>query len=165
MRRVVVMSVIGLALAFGVFYTLSWPSTLEGSLGNSVTLDPVKPDELLHVGLGIFKTVGRRDVNVVTVRLNGQSPGIEIVATRVALAERGGLTLGVLRGPQPTVDALPRAPGYVLHSNDAGGFVVTFRVASPGTYTFRGFLVTYQTGWLTRTVLLGPTVTIVAVAP
>jgi len=158
MRRVVFMSIVGLGLAFGIFYALSWPSTVEGSRGNDVVLSDVTQGELLHVGLGNFRVVGERDATVVTVKLDDPSAGIEIVATRVALAGNGRPSVGVVRGPQPTIDVLPRAPGYVLHPKDEGGFVVTFRVLSPGHFTFKGFAVTYQTGWLTRTAHLGPDV-------
>lgn len=152
------MSIVGLGLAFGIFYALSWPSTVEGSRGNDVVLSDVTQGELLHVGLGNFRVAGERDATVVTVKLNDPSAGIEIVGTRVALAGNGRQPIGVVRGPQPTVDVLPRAPGYVLHPKDEGGFVVTFRVLSPGHFTFKGFAITYQTGWLTRKVHLGPNV-------
>jgi hypothetical protein len=162
MRRVVFMSIVGLGLAFGIFYALSWPSTVQGSRGNNVVLHDVAPGELLHVGLGNFRVAGNRDATVVTVKLNDPSAGIEIVATRVALAGNGRPSIGVLRGPQPTVEILPRAPDYVLHPKDEGGFVVTFRVLSGGSFTFKGFSITYQTGWLTRTAHLGPDVIVEA---
>jgi hypothetical protein len=150
------MSIIGLALAFGVFYAFSWPSTLSGTLGNQVGFNEKEPGGLLHTGLFNFEVVGKREIKIVTVKLMDPSPGIVLVATRMGT----GGEAGALRGDVPEIDKLPRAPGFVLQSNDRGAFVVTFKVLDPGRFTFNGIVVTYQTGWLTRTVKLGPKVTV-----
>ena len=162
MRRIVFTSIIGLGLAFGVFYALSWPATIQGTVGRRVTIEQASVNGLIYVGLGRFRVIGPRDATVVTVKLQDPSVAIVLEATRVALVSSNAPLVGVERGPQPAVDALPKAPGYVLHPQDIGVFVVSFRAVSAGTFTFHGFILTYQTGWLTRTVHLGPTVTVQA---
>jgi hypothetical protein len=162
MRRIIVMSIIGLALAFGAFYVFSWPTTVSGTFGNALGFADAKPDELLHTGLLNFKVAGRREITIVTVKLNSASPGLSLVSTHVAL---GGSSVGALSGPRPEIDSLPRAPGFVLYPRDSGAFVITFRATSPGTFTFTGITVVYQTGWLTRSVKLGPKVTVTVPEP
>jgi hypothetical protein len=165
MRRVLVMSLIGLMLAFGVFYAFSWPSSLEGARGSEAGIDDVKVGELLHVGLADFRVAGRRPIKIVTVKLVRPSAAISLVETRIYLAGNGRPSVGVQRGEDRSVAALPRAPGYVLNDTDSGSFVATFTIDSPGDFSFDGFEVTYQTGWLTRSVTLGTRVTIRAPAP
>ena len=162
MRRVVVVFLVGLALAFGAFYYFSWPTTLSGSPGNAVGFDDVKPGEKLHVGLMDFTVEGRHEITIVTVKLNSPSAGIELDAARVSLGDAGG-SIGSERGDQPTVEALPRAPGAVLQSNERGTFVVSFFATASGS--FNGITITYTTGWLTRSVTLGPKVTVTVPAP
>jgi hypothetical protein len=162
MRRVLVMSLVGLLLAFGVFYVFSWPSTIESAPASGVTISQVKVGELLHVGMADFTISGDRPITVLTVRLNGASPEIELLAARLFIEESGKSSVGVLRGEGTSVDSLPRAPGYVLHSTDRGSFVVTFRVSSPGRFELDGFTVRYQTGWLTRSVRVGPRIVVEA---
>jgi hypothetical protein len=156
MRRGIVISIIGLALAFGTFYVFSWPSSLSGKLGDEVGFNATKPEELLHTGLFLFTVRGPRDIKITTVKLNDSSPGLVLVASRLG----GGGAAGALTGERPEIDRLPSAPGAILHPNDAGAFVITFRALNPGRYGFNGITVTYQTGWLTRTVKLGPRVTV-----
>lgn len=151
------MSILGLALAFGAFYVFSWPTTLSGSAGNSLHFGDVETDELLHAGLMNFAVSGRREIEIVTVKLNAPTAGIELVATRIGLGE-AGTSIGSERGEQASIDALPRAPGYVLYPKDRGSFVVTFRAERSAS--FDGLIVTYQTGWLTRSVRVGPKVTV-----
>lgn len=151
------MSILGLALAFGAFYVFSWPTTLSASAASSLHFGDVETDELLHSGLMNFTVSGRREIEIVTVKLNAPTSGIELVATRVGLGE-AGTSIGSERGGQPSIDALPRAPGYVLYPKERGSFVVTFRATQSAS--FDGLIVTYQTGWLTRTVKVGPKVTV-----
>jgi len=161
MRRIVVMSIIGLALAFGVFYAFSWPSTVTATTGgNEVGFPTAAAGELLHTGAMTFKVGGNRDVQLVTVKLESPTPGLELVATHVGLRENLAVHSTTETGPQAYIDALPKAPGYVLRPGDEGAFVVTFRALDPGTFAFDGIVVTYQSGWLTRTVKLGPRVTV-----
>jgi len=166
MRRTIFVALAGLLFAFTFFYVFAWPSTMSSrsKLSDTIGFDKVVPGELLYAGLGPFSIVGRRDMTVVTVKLNDPSVGIELLETRVDLFA-GGVGLGVARGTDPLsagIERLPRAPNYVLRSADEGGFYVAFKVLSRGTFRFRGIEVTYQTGWLTRSVVLGPTVTVTA---
>lgn len=151
------MSILGLALAFGAFYVFSWPTTLSGNPGNALHLGEVETGELLHAGMINFTVSGRREIEIVTVKLNAPTAGIELVATRVGLGQTG-TSIGSERGEQPSIDALPRAPGSVLSPKDRGSFVVTFRATQSAS--FDGLIVTYRTGWLTRSVKLGPKVTV-----
>ena len=162
MRRAILVFLIGLGLAFSAFYYFSWPTTLSGSAGHLVRFGDVKPDEKLHVGLIDFTVAGRHDITIVTVKLNSPSVGIELDAARVDSGPAGN-SIGSERGDQPTVEALPRAPGSVLHPDDRGSFVVTFFATGSGS--FNGITITYTTGWLTRSVTLGPKVTVTVPAP
>ena len=162
MRRVLVIMLVGLALAFGAFYAFSWPTTLSGSAGDSLSFGDVALDEPLHVGLMNFAVTGRREIKIVTVKLNAPTSGIELVSTRVGLGA-AGTSIGSERGEQPSIDALPRAPGYTLHPRDGGSFVVTFKATETGS--FDGIIVTYRTGWLTRSVTLGPKVSVTVPVP
>jgi hypothetical protein len=160
MRRALFVAVVGLGLAFGVFYALSWPATMSGPdpSGTEVGFNHVAEGEMLHAGLGPFRVGGSRNVKIITVLLNDSSPGIELVAIRVALVGSGRTMLGTARGHKPDLETLPAAAGYVLHPGDEGSINVSFRVPSPGRYSFRGITVRYQTGWITRSVVIGPTV-------
>ena len=155
-KRTVFVAIAGLIFAFTFFYAFGWPSTLASNAGAPTTFDKVNTGEILHAGLGPFYVHGQRHVSIVTVRLKEPSPGIELVGTHVALSPT--LPGGALRGVQNAIEALPRAPGYVLRPGDAGAFWVTFRVLSPGSFSFRGITITYQSGWLTRSVVLGANV-------
>jgi hypothetical protein len=163
MRRAILMSIIGLALAFGAFYVFSWPTTVSGSFGDELGFREATAGELLHSGLFDFKVAGHRDIEILTVKLNSPSPGLSLVSARVGLGGAG--SIGSASGPQPAIDALPRAPGFVLHPRDDGAFVVSFQAVAPGTFTFSGITVVYQTGWLTRSVKLGPRVTVTVPEP
>jgi hypothetical protein len=153
------MSVLGLAIAFGVFYFMSWPATLSpvGAGGNGLGFDDVEIGEMLHTGLMIFEVKGPREVKIVTVKLNAPTLGIKLEGSRLGLGA-SGTSVGGLRGDQPSIDALPPAPGSVLPKNARGSIVITFTATQSGS--FDGLVVTYQTGWLTRTVRLGPKVTV-----
>jgi hypothetical protein len=161
MRRAIVVSIIGLAIAFGAFYAFSWPSTLSGELGDEVGFNNAKPGEQLHMGLALFTVRGPRDVKILSVKLRDPSPGLVLVATRIG---HGG-EAGALNGERPEIDALPLAPGALLHPGREGAIVVTFHAVGPGDYSFNGITVTYETGWLTRTVKLGPKVTVKVPVP
>jgi hypothetical protein len=118
MRRIVVMSIIGLALAFGAFYFFSWPTTLVARSGSvALSFPDSPPEQLLHTGQFLFKISGRHRITIVTVRLNGPSTGLTLVAARVGLGTSGS-SIGSAAGPSPEVEALPRAPGYTLSPND-----------------------------------------------
>src|SRR5437867_12112763 len=75
MRRGIIVSIIGLALAFGAFYVFSWPTTLHGDRGDEVVFPDSPPNQLLHTGQVPFKVSGRREISIVTVKLNAPSPG------------------------------------------------------------------------------------------
>jgi hypothetical protein len=152
------MSIIGLALAFAAFYVFSWPTTVSGTFGNALSFNKATAGELLHSGLFNFKVAGRRGIKIITVEMNSPSPGLSLVSVRVGLGGSG--SIGSASGPRPDIESLPHAPGFVLNPRDDGTFVVTFRALAQGRFTFNGILVTYQTGWLTRTVKLGPKVTV-----
>jgi len=152
---VILISIVGLALAFGAFYAFSWPSTLAGKRGDHTGFAASKPKVLVHTGQFLFKVTGRRDVKISTVKLMTPSPGLELVAIRI-----GGSEAGALTGEHPEFEALPRAAGAVLRAGAEGAFLVSFRALDPGRFSFEGIEVTYQTGWLTRTVKLGPRVTV-----
>ena len=156
MKRTVFVAIAGLIFAFTFFYAFGWPSTLGADAGAPTSFDRVRTGEILNAGLGPFHVQGQRHVSIVTVKLKDPSPGIELVATHVALAptQPGG----AVRGAQKAMEDLPRAPGYLLRPGDSGLFWVTVRVVSPGSFSFRGIIITYQSGWLTRTVVLGANV-------
>ena len=158
MRRIVVMSIIGLGLAFGAFYYFSWPTTLSGrSGGDEISFPDAPPEQQLHTGQFLFEVSGRHRITIVTVRLNDPSSGFALVAARVGLGDSGA-SIGTASGPTPEIEALPRAPGFVLNPRDTGAFVITIRAFGPGDFVFHGITVTYQTGWLTRSITFGPTV-------
>jgi hypothetical protein len=158
MRRGIVISIIGLALAFGTFFVFSWPSTLSGtSTGDTIGFPDSPPDQELHVGQMLFTVSGSHEIKIVSVRLNAATPGLSLVAARIGLGGKGA-SVGTEVGPQPDIDKLAQAAGFTLHPKETGGFVITFRPVVAGAFVFRGITVTYQTGWLTRSVTFGPTV-------
>ena len=164
MRRTVFVAIAGLIFAFTFFYVVAWPSSVssESSIENSLGFDKVKPGELLYAGIGPFKVIGRKKVTVVTVKLHDGSPGIELVDTRLDLYGPGFVGLGAEReGGElvPQLEKLPHAPDADLRPGQAGGLYVAFRLTDPGSYRFRGVEIVYQAGWLTRTAIVGPSVT------
>ena len=164
MRRTLFVTIAGLIFAFTFFYVLAWPSTISSRspIDNTTGFNKVKPGESLYVGMGPFQVVGRKSVTIVSIRLHDPSPGIEFVDARLDRAGPGYVALGAPgEDVVPSIQRLPEAPGAVLRSGDGGGFYVTFTVNDPGSYRFRGIEVVYQAGWLTRTTVLGPSVTAV----
>ena len=163
MRRVVrpvLIVVIGLGAAFGVFRALGWPSTLEGpGLTDVAGFGRVEAGELLHAGLGPFVVNGSRGVEITAVRAE-LSPGIDLESIRLSVVnDPGFVAVGALRGPNEEIDRLPGASGTTLRPGQTAFLVLSFRVVSPGEYRIPGVQVSYSSGWIRRTKILGPTVT------
>jgi hypothetical protein len=155
--------IVGLALAFGVFYFTGWPSTLEvlGGGGDEVALGDAAPGELLNFGVGPVRVVGKREVNIHAVRLLDPSPGLELVSVRLSgIGPTENPSFGVTRGPQPDIERLPTASGSIMKGGTGGFLIVTVRATSPGSHRLRGLLVRYGTGWLTRSAGLGATASV-----
>src|SRR5437867_1403603 len=74
MRRGIIVLIIGLALAFGAFYVFSWPTTLHCDRGIELVIPASPPNLLLHTGQDPFTVAGRRQISIVTVKLNAPSP-------------------------------------------------------------------------------------------
>lgn len=157
MRRPLFVTIVGLALAFGAFYWLGWPSSLKGSGGNTVGFNDVEVGELLYAGLD-FEVIGRREIHVTTVKLEGATGDVNLVDVRLSMAGSDFVRVGARREPQPDVDALSRAAGASLRPGQSGLFVVVFRAGTLGKLSFRGLNVRYRSGWLTRSALLMPRV-------
>jgi uncharacterized protein (DUF58 family) len=157
-RRPLFVTIVGLALAFGAFYWLGWPSSLKGSTGNKIGFNDVAAGELLYAGLN-FDVIGRREIYVTTVKLEGATSEVNLVDVRLSVAGSSDFApVGALREPQPDVDALPRAAGATLRPGQSGFFVVVFRADALGRFSFRGLNVKYRSGWLTRSAMLMPRV-------
>ena len=158
MRRPLFVTIAGLALAFGAFYWLGWPSSLKGSGGNKIGFNDVEAGEVLYVGLN-FDVIGRREIHVTTVKLDGATGNVNLVDVRLSAAGSPDfVAVGALREPQPDVDALPRAAGTTLRPGQSGFFIVVFRAETLGKFSFRGLNVKYRSGWLTRSAVLMPRV-------
>ena len=158
MRRPLFVTILGLALAFGAFYWLGWPSSLKGTSGNKIGLNEVAAGTRLYVGLD-FDVIGRRPIEISTVRLDGPTVNVSLVDVRLSVAGSARFVpAGALREPQPDVDALPRAAGATLRPGQSGFFVVVFRAEALGKSSFSGLSVKYRSGWLTREALLMPRV-------
>lgn len=152
-------AIAGLIFAFAVFYAFGWPSTIEAQGGDPITFDEKTQGELLHA-LFRFSVSGPKDVRVTNVQLEDQSADIDLFAVHLARGDSASLISGSPRGNRPDIEALPRALNTVLKPGDEGFFVVSFRVFAAGRSEFRGLRVKYSSGWLTRSMLFAPAVTV-----
>lgn len=150
---------IGLAIAGGVFAGLGLPGSLTAARSDSRYSLNVVIDQIVHVGLGPFEPGGPRQIKIVEITLENASPAIQIDAIRVSrFRDPANVPLGSDTGPRPDIDALPLALGTVLEPGQNGGLWLTFHVTSTGQHALDGLRVTYRSGWLTRSVIIGPTV-------
>jgi hypothetical protein len=148
---------IGLAIAGGVFAGFGWPGSLDPAHSNSRYGVTAAVDEELHVGLGPFHPGGPREIKITAVSLVDPSPAIQLASIRITRFDDAvKVPLGSDKGPREDIEGLPEAVGIVLEPGEDGGFWVSFRVTATGTHSFKGIRVTYRSGWLTRTVVVGP---------
>ena len=148
---------IGLAIAAGVFAGFGLPGTLKTAHSDSRYSVTAAVDEEIHVGLGPFHPSGPREIRIIAVSLEGASPAIQLDAVRITrFDDPAPVVLGSDKGPREDIAALPEALGVVLESGEDGGLWVSFHVSATGVHTFSGVRVTYRSGWLTRTVVVGP---------
>jgi hypothetical protein len=152
---------VGLAIAAGVFAGLGLPGSLTAARSDSRYTVIAAIDETIHVGLGPFSPGGPRDIKIVEIALENASPAIQIDSIRITVFRGAAATVAELGSdtePRPDIDALPLALGSVLKPGQDGAFWLTFHVTSTGQHTLDGLRVTYRSGWLTRTTVVGPRV-------
>ncbi len=151
--------VIGLAIAAGVFAGFGLPGTLKPAQSDSRYAVIAAVGEVIHVGLGPFHPSGPREIKILSATLQDPSPAIQASSIRITLFnDPNTVLLGSATGVREDVDALPLALGRVLQPGQDGGFWITFTVNATGDHTFKGLRVTYKSGWLTKTVIVGPNV-------
>ncbi len=157
LRAGLISAAIGLAIAAGVFAGFGFPGTLKAAHSDSRYGMTATIDEVVHVGLGPFHPSGPREIRIIAVSLEDPSPAIQLDSIRITrFDDASPVLLGSDKGPREDIAALPEALGVVLESGDDGGFWVSFHVTATGTHTFSGVRITYRSGWLTRTTVVGP---------
>ena len=157
LRAGLISAAIGLAIAAGVFAGFGLPGTLKTAHSDSRYGMTAATDEEIHVGLGPFHPSGPREIRIIAVSLEDPSPAIQLDSIRMTLFnDPAPVVLGSDKGPREDITALPEALGVVLESGEDGGFWVSFHVTATGVHNFSGVRVTYRSGWLTRTVVVGP---------
>jgi hypothetical protein len=157
LRAGLISAAIGLAIAAGVFAGFGLPGTLKTAHSDSRYGMTAATDEEIHVGLGPFHPSGPREIRIIAVSLEDPSPAIQLDSIRITrFDDASPVLLGSDKGPREDIAALPEALGVVLESGDDGGFWVSFHVTATGNHTFSGVRITYRSGWLTRTTVVGP---------
>jgi hypothetical protein len=157
LRAGLISAAIGLAIAGGVFAGFGLPGTLKTAHSDSRYGMTAAIDEVIHVGLGPFHPSGPREIKIIAVSLENPSPAIQLDSIRITrFDDAAPVILGSDKGPREDIAALPEAPGVVLEPGEDGGFWVSFHVTATGSHNFSGVRVTYRSGWLTRTVVVGP---------
>ncbi|MGH2726362.1 MAG: hypothetical protein ACRDKS_05235 [Actinomycetota bacterium] len=159
-KAALISAAIGLAIAAGVFAGFGLPGTLKAAQSESKYAVNASVGDVIHVGLGPFHPSGPREIKILSVSLQDPSPAIQLDSIRITLFnDPNTVLLGSDVGEErPDIDALPLALGRVLQPGEDGGFWITFRVNATGDHTFKGVRVTYKSGWLTKTVIVGPNV-------
>jgi hypothetical protein len=165
-KAALISAAIGLAIAAGVFAGFGLPGTLKPAHSDSRYAVTAATDELIHVGLGPFHPSGPREIKILEVSLVEASPAIQVDSIRITrFNDPAPILLGSDKGPREDIAALPQALGAVLQPGQDGGFWVTFHVTATGSHTFKGLRVTYRSGWLTRTAVVGPPVRVKVAEP
>lgn len=160
-KAAVISGVIGLAIAAGVFAGFGLPGTLKAAQSEQNRyVITTQIGEVIHVGLGPFHPSGPREIKILSVTLENPSPAIQLDSIRITLFnDPNVVVLGSDSGTErPDIDALPLAIGKVLEPGQDGGLWITFRVNATGDHSFKGVKITYKSGWLTKTVIVGPNV-------
>lgn len=156
-KAAVVSVVVGFAVAAGVFAGFGFPGTLQAADSDSRYGLNVAVDEVVNVGLGPFHAGGPREIEIISVSLVDPSPAVVLDAIRLSRAgSSGGVELGADKGEREDLATLPSPLGVVLRPGDDGGFWVTLRVSAAGMHSIQGIKVTYRSGWITRTTVVGP---------
>jgi hypothetical protein len=153
-RRPLFVTIVGLALAFGVFYWLGWPSSLNGPPSGSreaiFMCTPHATEQ--HAVLGPFAVVGRKGIDIQTVRLEDPLPGTSLTRASVGPVE-DPLAFFKAEGGRD-LDELPSVAGATLRPGQRFRIYLTYNVppapggAGPGG--FRGIRLGYRSGWLSR---------------
>ncbi|MGH2786068.1 MAG: hypothetical protein ACRDJ1_12460 [Actinomycetota bacterium] len=151
-------TVIGLLIAGGVFAGLGLPGSLGVGETASRYIVVASADERIYVGLGPIDPSGRK-LSIVSVELVSPSPAIQLEAIRLTrFNDPNPILLGSDKGERPDIDGLPRALGAALDAGDKGGFWISFHVTAAGLHRFEGLRITFRSGWLTRSTVVGPPV-------
>ncbi|MGH2794844.1 MAG: hypothetical protein ACRDKG_11125 [Actinomycetota bacterium] len=157
-KAAVLSTVIGLLIAGGIFAGLGLPGSLGVGEASGRYTVVAEIDEKIYVGLGPIDPSGRK-IEILSVELVAPSPAVQVDGIRITrFNDPNPILLGSGKGERPDIDALPDALGAILNSGDKGGFWVGFRVTATGMHGFEGVRITYRSGWLTRSAVVGPPV-------
>ena len=157
-KAAVLSTVIGVLIAGGIFAGLGLPGSLGVGEASGRYTVVAEIDEKIYVGLGPIDPSGRK-IEILSVELLAPSPAVQLDGIRITrFNDPDAILLGSEKGERPDIDDLPEARGSVLHAGDKGGFWISFHVTATGQHGFDGVRITYRSGWLTRSTVVGPPV-------
>lgn len=160
-----IVAVLATALTFGAMRWLGLISPEAGPLHPSAGNRLKTPAKAWStVAVSFFPRSNPTDdaLELRSVRLLRASPGLELVGSGVFAGCRGKRECRALsyRAWPPAGIRLEPVPGYSVRAGSDSKIIVGLKVRHPAKYKIRGIVLTYQQGWRTFEVEVGPNILI-----